>query len=238
MGNTTNPSAITAASPAHQQSSISLLKRKPVKRLVSSSASNHSITSTSTGSSQISNPNDSNKKNNDRSSSSSSSSSTYSQSIARKSNLKMTGPSSGPTLKGEIVYPQVQKGYPLMDTTGIGMGMGMVMVMGAELNDEALNTPKTPKTFQQSQEELFSKLEALAAAKNKLSSTDHSVQSRVSSSSVGTSLQLPNHGSNRLQKSVNNSTNNRSRMGLNGSSSTSSLRQDIRHVPTNPPFGS
>ncbi|KAF9957346.1 hypothetical protein BGZ72_001889 [Mortierella alpina] len=132
-----------------------LLKRKPVKAHTSSTSTSTSSASSASGVAVSSN------------------NSQHQGSTVIKSTSTLTPPSrkgsmsilTGPPLaqivqQKDDIYPQIQpSALPLIDAEGAGMGM--------TTSANFLNTPKTPKTFKQSQDELFSKLEQLAAQKNK-----------------------------------------------------------------------
>ncbi|KAF8980559.1 hypothetical protein BGZ46_004001 [Entomortierella lignicola] len=157
----------------------------------------------------------------------------------KSSMSKMMGPPLSQTTSRELIYSQNDSSLPLMDATRMGMGMGTV-------NGGAPETPKTPKTFKQSQDELFSKLNALAAAKVKSNPLENQKQTRPGMMVTrGSTQQSYNNNSN----SSNNNNNNYNRFwngGNNGngsgngfgafeSPSTSSYKFGNRRHSTNGP---
>ncbi|KAG0261725.1 hypothetical protein BG011_000752 [Mortierella polycephala] len=88
------------------------------------------------------------------------------QSITSSTMSTIAGPPTaqrGPTQKN-TVYLQTPSILPPTDATG--------MDKGVDVGKDIVDTPKTPKTFQQSQDELFTKLAELAAEKNKTKPSD------------------------------------------------------------------
>ncbi|KAF9352306.1 hypothetical protein BGX34_012213, partial [Mortierella sp. NVP85] len=144
----------------------------------------------------------------------------------------MTRPPSASPGKTDIEYSQTQRAIPLVDAVGIGMGMGM----GMGMNTNLLDSPKTPKTLQQSQDELFSKLEALAAVKNKVIPLENGGQTRSNHAQVGGSnnsgrgggSSQPMNNNNHLSMYNNNKNNN----GLaHGGSLAGSFKSELREHP-------
>ncbi|KAF9111087.1 hypothetical protein BGX27_005408 [Mortierella sp. AM989] len=134
---------------------------------------------------------------------------------------KLMGPPAINVAPKEMVYSQNDSILPLIDASGRGMGMGMGMSVGVP------ETPKTPKTFQQSQDELFSKLDALAAVKVKSNPLESQRQTRPGVK--GSNQQLYN-SNNRFQNGIASNGS-----GLLGSPSTSALKVANRRTLTSQP---
>ncbi|CAO3568437.1 unnamed protein product [Mortierella alpina] len=148
-------SALNPPQMQQKKTSSLLLKRKPVK--VSSSSTSTSTSSASSASGvAVSSHSSLN-----QGSSVIKSTSTLTPPSRKSSMSILTGPPLAQMVQQkDNIYPQIQpSALPLLDAEGAGMGMTTSV--------NFLNTPKTPKTFKQSQDELFSKLEQLAAQKNK-----------------------------------------------------------------------
>jgi hypothetical protein len=113
----------------------------------------------------------------------------------------------------------------------MGMGMG--------INTNMLDSPKTPKTFQQSQDELFSKLEALAAVKNKVNPLETGGQTCSNHAQVGGSNNS-GRGGGSIQPMNNNNhlsmyNNNKSNNGFaHGGSLAGSFKPELRRHPAGP----
>ncbi|KAG0245622.1 hypothetical protein BGX31_006981 [Mortierella sp. GBA43] len=196
-----SPTASSKASTKDTTSGTSFLKRKPVKAAAAAPTESPSSSCT---------PHSANK-----------TSSTFTSPWHQQSISNMAGPPSIPQI--DVVYSQTQRTLPLVDATGMGMGMGIGM------NTNFLESPKTPKTFKQSQDELYSKLEALAAVKNKVNPLEHERQAR-SGTRVGGGVSSSGRGG--LAQQMNNkypSMYNKSNNGLAyGDSSTGLLQPESR----------
>ncbi|KAF9357317.1 hypothetical protein BGX26_003922 [Mortierella sp. AD094] len=146
---------------------------------------------------------------------------THSPPTNQLSMSKMMGPPSMNIAPKDMVYSQNQSVLPLIDATGMGMGM----------NGGVPETPKTPKTFQQSQDELFSKLDALAAVKIKSNPLESQRQTRPGMRSSNQQLYSNNNNNNSNNRFQYGSASNGS--GLLGSPSASAYKPGNRRTPAN-----
>ncbi|KAG9320604.1 hypothetical protein KVV02_004194 [Mortierella alpina] len=154
-GADSNGSAHNQPQTQQKKTSALLLKRKPVKATNSSTSTSTSSASSASGVAVSANSSQ------NQSSTAIKSTSTLTPPSRKSSMSILTGPPLAQIVQlKDNIYPQIQpSALPLIDAEGVGMGM--------KTSADFLNTPKTPKTFKQSQDELFSKLEQLAAQKNK-----------------------------------------------------------------------
>ncbi|KAG0328576.1 hypothetical protein BGZ99_005055 [Dissophora globulifera] len=203
VNNNTNANYTTASPRSSRQTSNgTFLKRKPVKGSGAIIAASTTTSSTST-------------------TLSSSPTSTAFKATPTQSISRIAGP---PTITTDVIYSQTQRALPLTEATGLGMGMSV--------DANVVETPRTPKTFKQSQEELFSKLEALAAVKVKANPIDDSTKQKQQGRTAG-----GRYGTNSTT-ATENSTSQYSRgaggLSNQGSFASSSMRLQPRRNTTEP----